>query len=71
MNDFTVPPGAWSRASYDAHKAGTPAELYFSHERKLGNAPYLRIPGIDDSEARQIVQALKDTGVWNAEASAW
>jgi hypothetical protein len=67
VNDFTVPPGDVVASWYDANQAGTPAELLFSHERKLSNAPYLRIPGIDDNESRQIVQAFKDTGVWNAD----
>ena len=36
---------------YDTQQAGTPTELYFSQERELASAPYLRIPGIDQSEA--------------------
>jgi hypothetical protein len=67
VNDFTVPPGGVVSSWYDADQAGTPAELLFSHERKLSNGPYLRIPGIDETESRQIVQAFKDTGVWNAD----
>ena len=66
-NDFTVPPGGVVTNWYDADRAGTPAELYFSHERRLGHVPYQRIPGIDESESRQIVQAFVDTGVWNAQ----
>jgi hypothetical protein len=67
VNDFTVPPGQIVTNFYDTDQAGTPTELYFSHERALATAPYLRIPGIDQSEAVQIVDALKATGVWNAQ----
>jgi hypothetical protein len=67
VNDFTVPPGDVVESWYEANQAGTPAELLFSHERRLSNAPYLRIPGVDDGESRQIVQALKDTGAWNGD----
>ena len=67
VNDFTVPPGPIVTNFYDTRQAGTPTELYFSHERKLASAPYLRIPGIDQAEAGQIVDALEATGVWNAE----
>jgi hypothetical protein len=67
VNDFTVPPGDVIGSWYDADQAGTPAELLFSHERRLSNSPYLRIPGIDEGESHQIVQAFKDTGVWNAD----
>jgi hypothetical protein len=67
VNDFTSPPGPIVTNFYDTQQAGTPTELYFSHERNLATAPYLRIPGIDQSEAGQIVDALVATGVWNAD----
>jgi hypothetical protein len=68
-NDFTSPPGPII-ANYDATRAaGTPAELYVSRERNLGWARYMRIPGIDESEARQIWFSLIATGVWNGEGA--
>ena len=66
VNDFTVPPGPIVTNFVDTQEAGTPTELYFSQERDLRPVPYLRIPGIDRSEADQIVDALVATGVWNA-----
>ena len=66
VNDFTVPPGPIVTNFYDTREAGTPTELYFSQERDLRPGPYLRIPGIDQSEADQVVDALVATGVWNA-----
>ncbi|MBN1530047.1 MAG: hypothetical protein JW895_13375, partial [Thermoleophilaceae bacterium] len=67
VNDFTVPPADVMASFSAANGAGTPSELYVSQERRLSTGPYLRIPGIDDNESRQIVQAFKDTGVWNAD----
>jgi hypothetical protein len=67
VNDFTVPPGQIVSDWYDTQAAGTPAELYFSHERNLSSGQYLRIPGIDSNEAAQIFDAFVDTGVWDAQ----
>jgi hypothetical protein len=66
INDFTSPPGP-ILASYAATVAkGTPTAFYVSQERTLSALQYLRIPGVDTSEANAIVQALIATGVWNA-----
>jgi hypothetical protein len=69
VNDFTVPPGQVIVNFNDTRNAGTPAELFVSQERKLSASPYLRIPGIDDAEARGIFDALVATGVWNAQGT--
>jgi hypothetical protein len=64
-NDFTSPP-ARIVANYEtARAAGTPTELFVSRERTLTPFPYLRIPGIDPTEAGQIFDALVATGVWD------
>jgi hypothetical protein len=66
-NDFTVPP-AWVVDDYvRTTNAGTPARLFTTQERNLTSPPFQRIPGIDKDEAEAVVQALKDTGVWNAD----
>ena len=66
-NDFTSPPGPII-VNFDAtRQAGTPTELYVSRERNLGWARYMRIPGIDQDEARQIYFSLVATGVWNGD----
>ena len=66
VNDFTSPPGP-ILANYAATVAkGTPTAFYASAERNLSALPYLRIPGVDSSEAAAIVQAFIATGVWNA-----
>lgn len=67
VNDFTVPPGEVIIDFSTARDAGTPTELYVSQERRLSASRYERIPGIDATEAGQIVSALKATGVWNAQ----
>jgi hypothetical protein len=67
VNDFTSPPGPIVTNFVTARDAGTPTELYISHERSLSAAQYLRIPGIDNSEAKGIVGALVATGVWDAQ----
>jgi hypothetical protein len=68
-NDFTSPP-ARIVANYEtARAAGTPTELFVSRERTLTPFPYLRIPGIDPTEAGQIFDALVATGVWNAQGT--
>ncbi len=69
VNDFTSPPGPIIQDYAATRQAGTPAELHVSGERKLSPNPYLRIPGIDGGEARQIFDALVDTGVWNEEGA--
>jgi hypothetical protein len=66
-NDFTVPPGQVIQSYLTAHNAGTPSEIYASHERRLNSLQYERIPGIDPDEAKQIVAALVATGVWNSQ----
>jgi hypothetical protein len=66
-NDFTVPPGGVIQSFLVAHNAGTPSEIYASHERKLDPVQYERIPGIDPEEGRQIVAAMIATGVWDAQ----
>lgn len=65
-NDFTVPPGGIVANYLDTAAAGTPAELHINVERTLGPLQYLRIPGVDGTEANAIVAALKATGVWDA-----
>jgi predicted esterase len=64
-NDFTVPPGGVIQSFITAHNAGTPSEIFASHERNLNAAQYQRIPGIDPSEAKQIFFSLVATGVWD------
>jgi hypothetical protein len=66
-NDFTVPPGGVIQSFITAHNAGTPSEIYASHERRLNPLQYERIPGIDSNEAKQIVFSLIATGVWNSQ----
>jgi predicted esterase len=68
-NDFTVPPGGVILDLAQTMDAGTPAEFAISRERRLTAPPYERIPGIDASEAQQIVQALIATGVWDAQGN--
>jgi hypothetical protein len=63
VNDFTSPPGPIV-ANYAATVAkGTPTAFYASPERNLSALPYLRIPGVDTSEAAAIVRAFIATGV--------
>ena len=64
-NDFTSPPGPIIADYNDTHAAGTPAELRVAEERNLTSGRFLRIPGIDGSEAQEIFDALVDTGAWN------
>jgi hypothetical protein len=66
-HDFTVPPGGIVQDYGRTLNAGTPTQFQISWERSLAAPPYERIPGIDPSEAQQIVQSLKATGVWNAQ----
>jgi hypothetical protein len=69
VNDFTVPP-AWIRADFQqTAAAGTPARLFESRESRLTAPRYQRIPGVDSDEAKAVVQALKDTGVWNTDGT--
>ena len=65
-NDFTSPPGPIVVNYNDTAAAGTPAELRVAEERNLTNARFLRIPGIDGTEAQEIFDALVDAGIWNA-----
>ena len=64
-NDFTAPPGGVVQSFVTAHNAGTPSEIYVSHERNLNAARYLRVPGIDTNESKQIFFSLVATGVWD------
>jgi hypothetical protein len=66
-NDFTVPPAEIFLDAARTRDAGTPTELHVSRERRLTAAPFLRIPGIDDAEAQEIVRRLIATGVWRAD----
>jgi uncharacterized lipoprotein YmbA len=68
-NDFTVPPGGIILDLAKTLDAGTPAEFQISRERNLTAPPYERVPGVDPTEAQQIVQSLKATGVWNAQGA--
>jgi dienelactone hydrolase len=68
-NDFTVPPGGVVLSFAAARDGGTPAEIYNTRERRLTAPPYERIPGVDSSEAQQIVQALIATGVWSSQGT--
>ena len=65
-NDTTIPP----QDTIDAYEAtvanGTPAMLRTSLEKPLSRNPYLRIDGIDGTEADAIVAAAIATGVWDA-----
>lgn len=67
VNDYTSPPGPIIADFNATRSAGTPTSLYVSSERRLTTGPYLRIPGIDQGEAQGIVDALKATGVWDAQ----
>lgn len=69
VNDFTSPPGPIIVNYADTKQAGTPTELYVSAEQKLNWPRYLRIPGIDATEARQIFVSLVATGVWNGQGT--
>jgi hypothetical protein len=66
-HDFTVPPGGVVQSFATARDSGTPTEFYLSRERRLSSGQYERIPAIDATEAKQIVDALVATGVWNSE----
>jgi hypothetical protein len=67
QNDFTVPPGSVLQSAITANSSGTPTEFHLTKERRLTAPPFERIPGVDADEAKQIVQALIATGVWNAQ----
>jgi hypothetical protein len=66
-NDFTVPPGGVIQSFTTAHNAGTPSEIYASHERNLNAAQYERIPGVDANESKQIFYSLVATGAWDGQ----
>jgi len=68
-NDFTVPPAGIFQDAARTRDAGTPMELYVARERRLTAAPFLRIPGIDEAEAQEIVRRLVATGVWRADGT--
>jgi hypothetical protein len=67
VNDFTSPPFHIAVGYQQTLQAGTPALYLSSKERALTAITYLRIPGVDSTEADAIVAALKATGVWNAQ----
>lgn len=64
-NDFTSPPGPIIVDYNDTVVAGTPAELHVAQERDLTVGRFLRIPGISNSEADAVFDALVDGGIWN------
>jgi hypothetical protein len=66
VNDFTSPQGGIAGDFIRTRNAGTPAEFVNAQERDLNAAQYERIPGVDSSEAKQIVDALIATGVWDS-----
>jgi hypothetical protein len=67
VNDFTSPPIPIALGYQATVQAGTPAAFFMSQERALNASTYLRIPGVDSTEATAISTALKGTGVWNAQ----
>jgi hypothetical protein len=69
VNDFTSPPGPIVVNFNATRNAGTPTALHVSQERKLSAQQYLRIPGVDEAEARAIFDALRATGVWDAQGT--
>jgi hypothetical protein len=66
VNDFTSPQGGIAGDYIRTLNSGTPTGFYSAPERDLNAAQYERIPGVDSTEARQIVDALIATGVWDA-----
>jgi hypothetical protein len=68
-NDFTSPPGPIIVGFDQTRQAGTPTELYVSRERRLTAAPYLRIPGMDQAAADEVVRRLEASGVWSADGT--
>jgi hypothetical protein len=66
-NDFTSPTGQIVADYARTTNAGTPTRFFDSRETPLTAPRFQRIPGIDPTEANQIVAALKKTGVWNAD----
>ncbi|MGZ8752030.1 MAG: hypothetical protein ACXW1S_03530, partial [Acidimicrobiia bacterium] len=69
VNDFTVGPFSIVLGYQATVTAGTPALFLSSQERALTASTYLRIPGVDGTEANAIIAALKGTGVWNAQGA--
>jgi hypothetical protein len=67
VNDFTSPPFPIAVGYQLTLQAGTPALYLSSQERALNPSTYLRISGVDSTEANGITAALKGTGVWNAQ----
>jgi hypothetical protein len=66
VNDFTSPQGGIAGDYIRTRNAGTPTDFYNAPERDLSAAQYERIPGIDGTESKQIVDALIATGVWDS-----
>jgi hypothetical protein len=67
VHDFTSPPIPIAVGYAATEAAGTPAVFFMSQERSLTASTFLRIPGVDSTEANGITAALKGTGVWNAQ----
>jgi hypothetical protein len=68
-HDFTSPPGPIIVGFDATRNAGTPATLHVARERRLSAQQYLRIPGVDETEARAIFDALVATGVWDPQGT--
>jgi hypothetical protein len=66
-NDFTVPPIQVAVGYQATVQAGTPAAFYLSQEKALTASTFLRIPGVDATEADGVFAALRATGVWDAQ----
>ena len=69
VNDFTSPPFPIALGYQATVQKGTPAVFFMSQERALTASTYLRIPGVDSTEANAVTAALKATGVWNAQGA--
>lgn len=67
VHDFTSPPIPIAVGYEATADGGTPALFFMSQERTLNASTFLRIPGVDGTEANAITAALKGTGVWNAQ----
>ena len=67
VNDFTSPPFPIVLGYQATLESGTPAIFLSTQERALNPSTFLRIPGVDSTEANAITTALKGTGVWNAQ----
>jgi hypothetical protein len=68
-NDFTSPTGQIVADYARTTNAGTPTRFFDSRETPLTAPRFQRIPGIDPTDANQIVAALRKTGVWNQDGT--